>query len=75
MRKLWMLGACMALLGGCGEMDQSKTAGTTNRSDVAPWQGAKNAYVIQGWSPGDQGSWETQLRTRGQLQNEYVKVN
>jgi hypothetical protein len=70
-----MLAASLALLAGCGEIDQSKVAGKTNRDDVPAWQGAKNAYVVKGWTPGSQTSWETQLRTRGQSQNEYVKVN
>ncbi|WP_156396310.1 hypothetical protein [Noviherbaspirillum sp. Root189] len=69
------LAGSAALLAGCGEKDQIMSKDTTNRSDVAPWQGAKNAYLAKGWSPGDQKSWETQLRTRGQAQNEYVKVN
>ncbi len=75
MKRFLMLAACAALLAGCGEVDQSKTASNTNRDDAPAWQGAKNAYVVKGWSPGDKTSWETQLRTRGQTQNEYTKVN
>jgi hypothetical protein len=63
------------LLIGCGEIDQSKSADNTNRGDVPAWQGAKNPYAAQGWTPGDKTAWETQLRTRTQAQNEYVKVN
>ncbi|RZI41573.1 hypothetical protein EGT07_18530 [Herbaspirillum sp. HC18] len=67
--------AAAALLAGCSEPDQTKTSGNTNRHDVEPWQGAKNPFVVSGWTPGNQGSWETQIRTRGQLQNEYVRIN
>ncbi|GIZ52059.1 hypothetical protein NCCP691_20730 [Noviherbaspirillum aridicola] len=70
-----MLGACALLLSACGEIDQSKTAGNTYRNDVPASQGAKNAHVVSGWQPGNQGSWENQIRARGQLQNEYQKVN
>lgn len=70
-----MLAACGLLLAACGETDQSKTSGNTNRGDVAAWEGAKNDYVVKGWAPGNKSSWEAQLRTRNQLQNEYQKTN
>ncbi|QDZ29279.1 hypothetical protein [Noviherbaspirillum sp. UKPF54] len=70
-----LLVAAAALLAGCGEPDQTKTTGNTNRHDTAPWQGAKDPYVVKGWTPGNQGSWENQIRSRGQMQNEYVKTN
>jgi len=75
MKLVMSIAACAALLAGCGETDQTKSASTTNRGDVAAWQGSKNGYVTQGWTQGNQGSWENQIRTRGQLQNEYVKTN
>jgi len=75
MRLTLIVASCAALLAGCGEKEQIKSADTTNRHDVAPWQGAKNPFLAKGWTPGDEKSWETQLRTRGQSQNEYVKVN
>jgi hypothetical protein len=62
------------ILSACGEVDQSKSAGR-HMPDVQPWQGAKNAYVVHGWKPGDKTAWETQIRTRQQSQNEYAKVN
>ncbi|HEY8606174.1 MAG TPA: hypothetical protein VIM12_03535 [Noviherbaspirillum sp.] len=75
MKPLLTLAACGLLLAACGETDQAKTAGTTNRSDVAPAQGTKNGYAVSGWTAGNQGSWENHIRARGQLQNEYQKVN
>ena len=75
MKPAALLLACAALLCGCGEPDQTKTSGNTNRSDAVPWQGAHNPHVVKGWTPGNQGSWENQIRARGQLQNEYVKTN
>jgi hypothetical protein len=75
MKSYLMMAVCVALLAGCGDKAQYKAAGTTNRDDAPPWQGAKNAYVAKGWTPGNQSAWETQLRTRAQYQNEYVKVN
>lgn len=75
MKRAILLFACAALLAACGEPNQAKTSGTTNRGDAAAWQGANNPHVVKGWNPGNQGSWENQIRTRGQLQNEYVKTN
>jgi hypothetical protein len=70
-----MLAACSILLAACGDTDQSKTSSNTNRNDVAAWEGAKNNFVTVGWTPGNKSSWEAQLRTRNQLQNEYQKTN
>lgn len=75
MKRTLMLAACSVFLAACGETDQSKSAGNTNRGDVAAWQGAKNEHVVKGWTPGDKASWEKQLRTRNQQQNEYLKTN
>jgi hypothetical protein len=59
---------------GCSERDQS-LGSSTKKSDGKPWQGAQNAYVVKGWTPGEKTAWENQLRSRAQTQNEYVKVN
>jgi len=75
MMRTLIVTACLAALAGCGEREQTKTSENTNRSDTAAWQGAKNAYNAPGWTVGNQGSWENQIRARGQLQNEYVKTN
>ena len=62
------------LLSACGERDQALTTkrGLTNHH---AWQGAQNGFVAKGWTPGDKISWQNQIRTRGQNQNEYVKTN
>jgi hypothetical protein len=77
MRRLSVIGAvacASVILSACGEVDQAKTA-DRHVPDAQPWQGAKNAYVAPGWKPGDKNAWETQIRTRQQNQNDYVKVN
>lgn len=61
-------------LAACGERDQS-LANKRGPVEEKTWQGAKNAYVTKGWTPGDKTSWQNQVRTRGQYQNEYVKTN
>ncbi len=69
-----VMASLAALLGGCGERDQSLESTANNRPDAKPWQGANNPYVAKGWNAGDQKSWETQIRTRTLTQNEYGKV-
>lgn len=65
--------ACAAvLLVACGEAPQ--TAGT-RKSDAQAWAGAPgDPYVASGWKPGDQASWEEQMRNRAQGQNEYSRA-
>ena len=75
MKRTVLILASAALLAACGEPDQTKTSGNTNRGDAVPWQGANNPHVVKGWNPGNQASWENQIRARGQLQNEYGRTN
>lgn len=72
MRFLLILIAALSLI-ACTERDQSIT-GSTVKSDGKPWQGAKDNFVAGGWTPGDRTSWEKQIRTRTQNQNEYVRI-
>ena len=74
------LGAA-ALLSACGEKPQTNAEGV--KHDAAPWTGTSNgtqkegggtAFTAQGWKPGDKASWEAQLKTRAQGQNEYVRT-
>ena len=66
------LAAAALLLSACSEKPQ--TAGTL-KSDAKAWSGAEGGQVASGWKPGDQGSWEEQLRTRAQQgQNEYTRA-
>jgi uncharacterized protein YceK len=75
MIRLLLISASLIALAGCGEFDQSTAASNSYPNDTPPWQGAKNSYMEPNWTAGDKASWENQLRTRSQAQNEYVKVN
>ena len=75
MIRLLMASVSLVILAGCSEFDQSTAESRNYPSDTPPWQGTKNPYVEQGWTAGDKVSWEKQLRTRIQGQDEYVKVN
>ncbi len=62
-----------AALAACGE---TKTADhTVRKADSPAYQGAANPYVADGWKPGDAASWEQQMRTRAQGQNEYSRAS
>ena len=73
MKACWSLAALLSLLmlGACAEKSQ---LAATKKSDGKPWEGAQNAYVAQGWKPGDAASWEQQLKARSQNQNEYSRA-
>lgn len=73
MRPLVGAGALAAalLLSACAE--KAQTAGT-KKVDSPPWQGAQDGYVASGWKPGDKASWEEQMKTRSQGQNEYSRA-
>ena len=57
---------------GCAEKAQTAQ---TRKSDSKPWDGSTtNEFTVSGWKAGDQASWEQQMRTRAQGQNEYSRA-
>ncbi len=65
--------AALAGLSACGEKPQ--TIGD-NKVHVEAFEGAKNPFVVPGWTAGDKKSWEQGLKARTQnTQNEYSKIN
>ena len=65
--------AAVLALGACA--DKPQTAKTSyKQSDSKPWDGAEPAFTSNGWTVGDRASWEAQMRTRNQAQNEYLRV-
>ena len=38
------------------------------------WQGPATAFTAPGWKVGDQGSWNQQMQTRAQGQNEFARI-
>lgn len=64
--------SAFGMTAGCGEKPQ--TAGT-RKADVAAYQGTGNGYGVEGWKSGDAASWEQQMKTRSQGQNEYSRTS
>ena len=65
--------AALAALAACTEKPQ--TVGSGAKLDAPAFQGTGMAFAVPGWKPGDKTSWEQELKTRAQNQNEYTKVN
>jgi hypothetical protein len=74
-----MVGLFVSLVSGCGERSQVvsyKSGKYQGKTDAKPWENDSGAvpYTTSKWTAGDQGSWESALRTRNQRQNEYSRT-
>jgi hypothetical protein len=58
-------------LAACTEKAQSLDQ--AKKWDAPAYSGAAKAYTAAGWSAGDKASWEQQMRTRNQRQNDYSR--
>jgi hypothetical protein len=65
-----LLAACVS---GCGDKPQTLDAASAKKADGKAWEASNSAYLAEGWKAGDQASWEAQMRTRAQGQNEYSR--
>ncbi len=63
--------AVAAALSACSEPVQTVTP---RRVDTKAWEGPDSVYTAGSWKAGDRTSWDEQMRTRAQAQNEYTKV-
>jgi len=69
---LLMWAAAAVSLSACTEKPQTAK---TSKSDVQAYEGASNKeFTVAGWKAGDKASWEEQMRTRAQGQNEYSRA-
>ena len=67
-----VVAAGLMALAGCGEKPQGMGG---VKSDTAPYQGTGTAsFTAPGWKAGDKTSWEQQLKTRAQAQNDHAKA-
>lgn len=69
----WLLAGLLGGLSACGERPQDLAA-AQKRPDAASWQGEPTGFTAPGWQANDRASWEQQIRTRNQRQNEYARV-
>jgi hypothetical protein len=63
-------------LSACGEREQvaESKRGYQGKRDTQPWENDPLAYGSGKWSKGDRTSWETQIKTRQQGQNEDKRI-
>lgn len=73
MMRTFLILAASAALVACGEKEQTANSSAA-KPDTKAWQGADSPYVLTDWKKGDKTSWESQIRNRGQLQNEYNRT-
>jgi hypothetical protein len=59
-------------LAACAEKPQ--TVDSKRKTDVQAFEGAASAFTASGWKVGDEASWEQQMKTRAQSQNEYSRT-
>ena len=68
---LFVMIAATLGLNACGEKPQIVVA---KKSDTQAWEASGSAFVASGWKEGDRTSWEEQLRSRAQSQDDYAKT-
>lgn len=75
-----IVAAVIASLGSVGCMEVEQTASVQKQGkyqgkpDTKSWDNAPQAYGEAKWTKGDKVSWENQLKTRSNGQNEYVRI-
>ncbi len=50
---------------------QTIPVGGERKADHPPWNITDNGFVAPGWTPGNEQSWNAQLKKRTQGQNDY----
>ena len=69
--------ALSAPLAGCGERDQTtryENGKFRGKPDTRPWDNAPPPYGSAAWAQGNHDTWENQLRSRQQTQNEHRRI-
>ena len=64
------LALCVGLA-ACGEKPQTATH---RKADGHAYDGPASAYTAGSWKAGDEASWDAQMRSRSQGQNEYSRT-
>lgn len=60
------------LLAGCGESVQTIPVAGDKKADARSFQITDNGYIAPGWTPGNESSWDAQLKKRAQAQNDFA---
>ena len=72
-----LLAVLGAVTAGCGEREQTalyKDGKYRGKPDTRPWDNAPGATGAGTWSPADHATWENQVKSRQQGQNENHRI-
>lgn len=72
-----MATGAVLVMAACTERPQVQPAakqGARSAPTSQAWTGTTGEFKTGQWTPGDQASWERQMRARSQSQNEYVRI-
>ena len=73
MKHVMLIVSAGALLAACGEEPQ---VSGSRKADIAAFQGSSTAaYTVPGWKVGDATSWEAQMKSRAQGQDERTRAS
>ena len=67
-----LLAVSAVLVSACGERVQTIPAGSERKTDSPAWNITDNGFVASGWTPGNEASWDAQMKKRAQGQNDYA---
>ena len=70
--RLLLAPAVAIALAACGEKVQEIPVGSAKKVDAQIWQTKEDRFLAPGWKPGDEASWNAQMATRAQGQNDYA---
>lgn len=73
LRAASLVALSIGFLSACSD-EPGTIAKNSKRPDIAPYMGADNGFMVKGWKPGDQASWNAEITKRNQLQSEYSRI-
>ena len=73
--RIVMMAAAALLLSACTEEPQTLRHGNATDQGKPYFDGTGSNFMAKGWTAGDKGSWQQEMKTRMQRgQNEYSKL-
>ena len=70
--RLLLTAACLLSLAACTEKPQDM--GSAGKDHTPAYRGTDTAYQAPGWKPGDEKSWDAQIKERAKGQDEYKRI-
>jgi uncharacterized membrane protein (UPF0127 family) len=74
MTRIIVPAAVMAAIFSLTACTETPQTAATRKPDTKVWEVSNNAFAAPGWKSGDKVSWEEQMRSRAQAQDEYAKA-